>query len=540
MELVTATGDGYNRKTLVQTDAFEIVSIQWTNTSTSPMHAHGWSQCLVLIEDGVFENTLDLGAKQEVQVLEVGQVVSTPLGGHHEMKCKTAKGRTLHVYTPKIREGTAPQNFHSRLGDWKSELALNEPTGMESLKKLFARLREQSITTSSPYFMNQLFAGVWPQMLVAEEFIAQTKTTMATFEASPVFSAIELEVVESLGRLIGWPAGHRDGVSVPGGSAANFMAVHCARQKAFPHAQREGLPSQQLKVYVSAEAHYSFKKACAVLGLGTANLVAVPVDGQGRMSAAALEALIVQNKNDGATPLLVAATAGTTVLGAFDDVEALATVCAKHGVWLHVDGAWGGPALFSRRLRPLVRGIERADSVTFDAHKLFGASLTSSFFLTRHHGILLAANDVSGGDYLFHSDDPALDRGKLSWQCGRKADAASFWTIWKNLGTEGLGEFVERLLRVRDDLVPWIRQQERLSLVAEPEFLNICVRVLPPDGAKDSDWSRRVRERMKEKDQAFVNYSANADGSFLRLILAHPFLQSEHVRQILEWALETR
>jgi glutamate/tyrosine decarboxylase-like PLP-dependent enzyme len=235
----------------------------------------------------------------------------------------------------------------------------------------------------------------------------------------------------------------------------------------------------------------------------------------------------------------VVATAGTTVLGAFDQITPVASICKKHGLWLHVDGAWGGPALFSKKLRHLVQGIELADSVTFDAHKLFGASLTSSFFLTKHSKILLEANDVSGGEYLFHSDDPALDRGKLSWQCGRKADAVSFWTIWKSLGTEGLGEFVDRLVTIREETLAWIRTQSRLELISDPEYLNICVRVAPPSGIVNRDWSKIVREQLKDQDKAMVNYSTDQNGSFLRLILAHPYLDFDHVRQILIWALNS-
>lgn len=529
----------YQRNVLFQNDFFEIVSIEWNDKSVSPPHNHGWSQCLVLIEEGTFENRFDLGMKRETQLLEAGQVLSTPIGAKHEMACKSKRGKTLHVYTPKIRELKDAGRFRApEIEGLKSFLKLSKPTGIRDLRQILSDFKERSVSTHSPYFMNQLFSGILPQMLMAEEFIAQTKTTLATFEASPILSAMESEVVESLGAKIGWPAGARSGVSVPGGSAANFMAVHCARQKAFPQARSKGIGTRVLKVFVSEEAHYSFKKAAIVLGIGMDNVIPVSVDEKGRMIAEHLEDQIEQCRADGAVPLMVAATAGSTVLGSFDEIPLLSAVCKRHGVWLHVDGAWGGPALFSRKLARLVDGIEFTDSVTFDAHKLFGSSLTSSFFLTQHADILLQANDVSGGDYLFHSDDSALDRGKLSWQCGRKADAASFWTIWKSLGTDGLGEFVDHLVGLRDEILPWIKAQKRLELIADPEYLNICIRVHPHDEQKDPEWSKTVREKLKERDLAFVNYSANKDGSFLRLILAHPYLNFAHVRQILEWALE--
>lgn len=113
----------------------------------------------------------------------------------------------------------------------------------------------------------------------------------------------------------------------------------------------------------------------------------------------------------------------------------------------------------------------------------------------------------------------------------------SFWTLWKNLGTDGLGNFIDRLVGIREEILPWIKDHERLELVAKPDYLNICVRVLDQNGQKNPEWSKTVRERLKEKNLAFVNYSVDREGTFLRLILANPYLNFHHVKQILEWAL---
>ena len=532
------------RTVLFESDSFEVVSIEWTATSLSPEHNHGWSECSILVQEGVFENSANIGSKIEVQILEKGQVLNTPVGAKHSMRCLSQVGKTLHVYSPKIKELSDDGKFKiQNRDDLKSDLQLSQPTSFVELKKLIAKIQDHSVSTQSPYFMNQLFSGISPQMLLAQDLISQTKTTLATQEASPAFSAIEAEVVEKLGELIGWPQKSRDGVNVPGGSAANFMAVHCARQRLIPEIKTMGISGQVFKIFVSAEAHYSFKKAGVVLGLGTESVVSVPVDESGRMQPDKLDQLIHEAKMQNATPLLVAATAGTTVLGAFDPLDELATVCQKHSLWLHVDAAWGGPALFSKNLRSLMTGIAKADSVTFDAHKLFGAAMTCSFFLTKHSGILIAANDVSGGDYLFHSNDPNIDRGKLSWQCGRGADAVSFWTIWKSFGTEGLGQLVDGLINIRKQTQEWLKGQSRLELVAEPEFLNLCVRVKPPfelSKEDQSQWSQKVRESLKENNQAMVNYSTNKQGTFLRFIFAHPDLEFHHIQQVLQWALAVK
>lgn len=530
---------GYERTLIYQTDAFELVSIDWKKNSVSPLHDHAFRHCAVLIKEGTFENRLDLGIKQETQTFSSGHIISTPRGAKHEIRCTSAYGRTLHIYTPRLAEHEEPKRFSTSIpADLSEQLSLSRPVDMLKLTQLMQTLKRHSISTHSPYFMNQLFSGVMPQMLLAEELAAITKTTLATHEASPVFSKIEIEVVDSLCALIGWKPGTFGGVCVPGGSAANFMALHCARYLHNPEIKSTGMSGRPFKIFVSTEAHYSFQKACAVLGIGTDHIVRVPTDEKGRMRPEALQTLMIEHQTEGAIPLAVVATAGTTVLGAFDDIVHLKEVCQTHRVWLHVDAAWGGPAMFSKLMRHLVRGIELADSVTFDAHKLLGAGLTSSFFLTQHPQVLQQANDVTGADYLFHAgNSEPLDLGKLAWQCGRRADALSFWAIWKNVGTEGLGAFVDRLASVRDEMVDWIQTQDRLELVSHPDYLNICVRIHPPGGRRDPDWARELRERLKEKNMALVNYSTDSQGSFLRLILAHPFLKTSHVRQVLDWAL---
>ena len=536
-------GQPPNRTILYQTEFFEVVSIEWTNESSTELHDHGWSQCSVLIEEGTFEDTLNLGWKTEIRCLEAGQALQTPIGAKHAIRCLSSKGKTCHIYAPRLSSRPEKDKFHSAVSETlKRDLRLDTSVRTDSLQKILKSIRDESISTHSPHFMNQLFSGVSPQMILAEEIITQTKTTLATQEASPVFSAIESEVITELGKKIGWSEDSIDGASVPGGSAANFMALHCARQRRVPEVKRLGMTGERFKVFVSSESHYSFKKAAVALGLGTESVLVVPVDQSGKMDILALDSSIERSAAQGEIPLLVCATAGTTVFGAFDPLNEIAKICEKHQIWLHVDGAWGGPALFSKKMAASIRGVGKADSFTFDAHKLFGAGLTCSFLLTRHKGLLLEANDVSGGAYLFHIDDPEIDRGKASWQCGRRADAVSFWAIWKSLGSDGLERAIDRLITLREDTVLWAKQQPRLELVCEPEYLNVCLRVAPPQGndSQPEGWSKVVREKLKDQNFAMVNYSANTDGTFLRLILAHPFLEFKHVQEILEYALGVR
>ncbi|MFZ4405365.1 MAG: aminotransferase class V-fold PLP-dependent enzyme [Pseudobdellovibrionaceae bacterium] len=541
----------YKRTILQQTDFFEIVACEWGKDDISPLHDHGFSQCYTLVQEGTFENLTDFGLKKELTLKESGQVIITPVGSKHEIKCLSKTGKTFHVYTPKLAE-KKPTPLFQTLSNADLSKSINlqlQPKGLawEKLVALLQAVADQSVSTNSVYFMNQLFSGVTSQMLAAEDLIAKTKASMATFEASSVLNLIEIEVVQNLCRQIGWlnsTSSTADGIQVPGGSSANFMALQCARHKKNPNYKINGLPANtKYKIFGSKESHYSLQKACVVMGLGLNALVQVNTDSDGKMSLQDLEFKIGKSISAGETPLIVYATAGTTVLGAFDPIPEIAKICQKNNIWLHVDAAWGGPALFSKKLRHHIQGSELADSWTFDAHKFYGAGLTCAFFLTQHTQTLFEANDVKGGEYLFHETEN-FDRGRLSWQCGRRADAVSFWTLWKSLGTEGLTQFIDDTLDLRDKLTVWIKDQPRLNLITEPDFLNVCVQVLPPKDLNSSEeliksWSNKIRQNIKNKNLTLVNYSATADStSFLRLILAHPFLKIEDLKNILTWAIE--
>lgn len=189
----------------------------------------------------------------------------------------------------------------------------------------------------------------------------------------------------------------------------------------------------RLTVFTSEDAHYSVVKMATLMGLGAENVVLVRTDARGRMEPAHLQELVEAARGRGAHPFLVSATAGTTVLGAYDPLEPLAAVCRKYKLWLHVDAAWGGGALLSRRHRHLLRGVHLADSVTWNPHKLLAAPQQCSTFLTRHAGLLGAAHSAAAS-YLFQPDkfyDTHYDTGDKHVQCGRRADVLKFWFMWK-------------------------------------------------------------------------------------------------------------
>ncbi|XP_051812385.1 acidic amino acid decarboxylase GADL1-like isoform X2 [Acanthochromis polyacanthus] len=265
------------------------------------------------------------------------------------------------------------------------------------------------------------------------------------------------------------------------------------------------------------------------------------------MIVSALENKIKTAKSEGAFPFMVNATAGTTVLGAFDPIEEIADICEKHNLWLHVDACWGGAALMSKKHKHLLKGIHRADSVAWNPHKMLMACLQCSAFLVRDKTNLQLCHS-SRASYLFQPDkfyDISYDTGDKSLQCSRKADAFKFWLMWKALGSSQLEERVDRALAMARYLVQEIKKREGFRLLMEPEFANVCFWYIPPslrnlpDGPelyqKLHTVAPVVKERMMKTGSMMVGYQPHRDKpNFFRMVVISPQVSRQDMDFVLD------
>ena len=173
-----------------------------------------------------------------------------------------------------------------------------------------------------------------------------------------------------------------DGTIAPGGSMCNFMAMVMARDAHDSKSKQDGITSK-MTLYTSAESHYSIPKNAAMMGVGRDQVRYIDTDKFGKIDPNHLNQLILKDKEDGYNPFFVNATAGTTVLGAFDSISEISKVCKKHSLWLHVDGAYCGGALFSSKYKHLLEGLELSDSFSFNAHKMLGTPLSCSIIVSK-------------------------------------------------------------------------------------------------------------------------------------------------------------
>uniref|UniRef100_A0AAY4AYB6 Glutamate decarboxylase 1 n=1 Tax=Denticeps clupeoides TaxID=299321 RepID=A0AAY4AYB6_9TELE len=403
----------------------------------------------------------------------------------------------------------------------------------ESLEQILVDCRDTlkyGVRTGHPRFFNQLSTGLDIIGLAGEWLTSTANTNMFTYEIAPVFVLMEQITLKKMREMVGWPDGEGDGIFSPGETPPNSFK----RRTISPSTWVSAL---FMSLYCKRHSHFSIKKASATLGFGTENLILLKTDQRGRVIPDDLEAKVIDAKRKGYVPLFVNATAGTTVYGAFDPINEIADICEKHNIWLHVDGAWGGGLLMSRKHRHKLSGIERANSVTWNPHKMMGVPLQCSAVLVRERGLLQGCNSMCAG-YLFQPDkqyDVTYDTGDKAIQCGRHVDIFKFWLMWKAKGTEGFEQHIDRCLELSTYLYQKIRNRDGYEMVfeGEPQHTNICFWYVPPSlrGLRDVEERRqrlhkvapKIKAMMMESGTTMVGYQPQGDKvNFFRMVISNP------------------
>jgi glutamate/tyrosine decarboxylase-like PLP-dependent enzyme len=394
-------------------------------------------------------------------------------------------------------------------------------------------------------FFKLLYSGRNNPALLGDWITSLSNANMHTYQMSPVATLMEQELITQWNRLVGFTSSSQagDGVMVSGGSQANLIGMMMARHHICPDIKTKGLGNRTLVAFVSDQAHYSGQKAANVLGIGTDNLIAVASDNQGRLCPAALTEAIEHSIQQGHTPFYIGLTAGTTVLGAFDPVPECRAIADQYNLWLHIDGAWGAPVLFSQQHKHLLNGCELADSFSWDAHKLMNVPITAAVILTRHQGMLEQACGGGGGEYLFHNDENApYNLGQKSIQCGRRADSLKVWLSWKAVGNKGFEDKVDQLQVIKQGCVDTIDASTHLHMVGPAPYLNVLFQFRPAihmDEEQLRELNIAICKTMQIEGGAFVDYAKYQGKTGIRLILANSDTQASDINRLLTNCIKT-
>ena len=419
------------------------------------------------------------------------------------------------------------------------------PLGGDSVEQLAVQISRATEKyprrNTHPGFFGWIAPSGLPTDMLAQAMMAALNENVGGFWASPVGTTVEKAVIRWLADLAGFPD-QAEGVLLSGGSLANMTAIASALASRFGCDYHDkGLaefsqPSRPV-VICSEQVHFSIRRATAMLGIGTDNIVIVETDNQFRMRADKLSAALQHHKNI----ICVVASAGTTNTGAIDPLDEIATLCEKHDTWMHVDAAYGGGGLLSEELKPRYRGIERADSLTMDLHKWFFQALDGSVLLYRDAS---AARTLftDSTDYLQMSEEKSPEQFAffhISPELSRRFRALPFYMSFRHYGLAKLGRNVLHNVQCANYLADLVLEQEELELVVAPQLGILCFR-FRVDGLEEAEIDR-LNSTIRDQVQLEGNYLMSATRvharPVLRVCVMNHATRAEHIEGLLDSVL---
>ncbi|MFW5970038.1 MAG: pyridoxal phosphate-dependent decarboxylase family protein, partial [Halofilum sp. (in: g-proteobacteria)] len=414
----------------------------------------------------------------------------------------------------------------------------------DALEELEALYLRDAVWFHHPDYLAHLNCPVAIPALVGELIASAVNTAVETWDQSAGATLIEQRMIDWTVRRLGLGAA-ADGVFTSGGTQSNLMALLLARdvqaaRRVGHDTRRHGLApaSRHTCILASDIGHFSVQKAAAVLGLGHDAVVPVPTDEHLRMDPAVLERSVHECIAAGREPIAVVATAGTTDFGTIDPLEPIADVCAANDLWFHVDAAYGCGLLVSERHRHLLRGTERADSVTVDYHKAFLQPVACSALLVRqgHHLGCVTWH----ADYLNPASDCRAATPNLcdkSLQTTRRFDALKLWLTLRTAGADALGRAFDRVIDLAREVYTRMAADSEFEVVHTPVLSTLVFRYRPLPGGDESRLDQintAVRQRLWRAGEAVVASTSHRGRTWLKITLLDPRTTVNDVGGVLE------
>lgn len=329
-------------------------------------------------------------------------------------------------------------------------------------------------------------------------------------------AATELEQVV-LGWLREWVGLPREffGIVYDTASISTTHAIAAAREQAAPEARLEGMPAG-LVMYTSEQAHNSVDKAAIALGVGHRNVRKVPVDAAFRMRPELLRRMVEEDRRAGRKPFCVVATAGTTSTSSIDPVPAIADVAREYGLWLHIDGAYGGPAAIVPEFRHVLEGAERADSIVINPHKWLFTPVDFSAFYTRRPDLLRRAFSLAAEYLRTAEDERAINLMDYGLQLGRRFRALKFWFILRYFGRERIIGILRSHIGWAHEFASWVEADARFELAAPAPLSLVCFRY-----RGSNEQNQRLLEQVNATGKAFLSHTVLKGQFVLRMAIGN-------------------
>lgn len=424
---------------------------------------------------------------------------------------------------------------HNELWELIKNIDLSKPqqcfqSTLDELKTLYLN---DTFLFHDQQYLAHLNCPVFITAIAAELISTCLNTAVETWDQSAGATHIEQMLINRFTKHIGFET-EADGVFTSGGTQSNLMGLLFARDSiCFKinqwNVKHNGLPNyaHRLRILTSEHSHYSIQKSAALLGLGKNSVVSIKTDSQFKISTKELNQTIKTLEHQGLIPFAVIATAGTTDFGSIDPISTISQICNKHDLWLHVDAAYGGALLLSKKYKHWLAGIEHANSVGIDFHKTFFQPVAcSAFFLKDRSNFKFISHHASYLNPLLDEIEGIPNLANKSLQTTRRFDALKLWLSLRHLGEDVIGTALEKLIHLIRRAYLLFSSESRIDVITPPQLTTLVFRYLPYDASLTpeelNNINRDIRQMLYESGKTLVASTIIDCRQYLKITLLNP------------------
>ncbi len=407
----------------------------------------------------------------------------------------------------------------------------------EPLDLFIKRIIDLSIHIHHPKYIGHQVTSPLPLTVLTQFCTTLLNNGAAIYEMGPVNMAMERNVIDRFGSLIGYNKGY-DGIFTHGGTAGNLTAMLAARQsKTDYNIWEEGVKENHRPGYMmSDQSHYSIARNVKIMGLGEDSIVRIPFDSDYRIKTDRLDEYKKISEDRGIKIIAVIANSCSTATGSYDDLEKIADFCEKHGLWLHVDGAHGMGVLFSNKYRKRVSGIERADSVVIDFHKMLLVPALNTLVMFRN-GERSYETFAQKASYLFKKihNNAWFNSATRTIECTKSALGIIAYTALKYYGNNYYGEYIDSRYDLASRFAAMVSIDPQFELAVEPMSNIVCFRYILKNKNEISlnQINEAIREQIIKEGSYYVVQTETEGKIWIRLTIINPLTSMENLKNLL-------
>jgi L-2,4-diaminobutyrate decarboxylase len=416
---------------------------------------------------------------------------------------------------------------------WPAEFPNTDPD--RGIREIVSEVLSQSIHLHHPRFMGHQVSVPLPMATLFDLVISMLNNGMAVYEMGAVMTVIERSLIKWMSSQLGLPDG-ADGVFTSGGSAGNLTAMLAARQVKSGKDTWTNGDDQKLTVLGSAQSHYSIQRSLQIMGMGRDAFWPVQVDEEHRLLPSKLADAKKNAEANGRKVIAVVGSACSTATGSFDPLNEIADFCQKHKLWFHVDGAHGASLILSKKHRHLLSGVERADSITWDAHKMMmmPSLCTAVIFREASRSYEAFAQEAS---YLFTNRDPKdewYNMASRTLECTKRAMGLKLYASLSMYGPSIFEEYIDSMIALAKTFADKIKARSNFELAIEPACNIVCFRFKPQTVVNLDVLQHKIRQQLLTEGSFYIVQTQLSKGLFLRTTLLNPFTTEQDLEALLQ------